>query len=287
MTAPDKQHTFDVFDEKWRRARTWAIATEADYRKWYLTRYGYETPDGLAAFLKGRRRILEAGCGQARDSKMFAELNPHAEIIAMDQSPQALEVAAENLKPFPNCQVVREDITTFDWDTSFDFISCDQVLHHTPDPAATLKQLFSHLMPGGVLNFFVCRKKGAARDLADDAIMEWAKKASYDQLWAFAEEVTRFGKALHGLGIADVSFNGVVYPDLQRLVHNLLFRCWYNPNIDFQLSVSSNFDWFSGNPRFNAEEVRDMIATLPEGSYEVTRFYEDDASISVSLTRFR
>jgi SAM-dependent methyltransferase len=287
MTAPDKKHTFGVFDEKWRCARTWATATEADYRQWYLTRYGYGTLEGLAAFLVGKRRILEAGCGQARDSKMFAELNSSAMIIAMDQSVNALEVAMENLKEFPNCAIMRDDITSFALSEPFDFISCDQVMHHTPDPAATLQHLFGHLAVGGTLNFFVCRKKGPARDLVDDLIMEWAKTATYEQLWAFAEEATRFGKALHGLGITNVTFKGVVYPDLQRLVHNLLFRCWFNPNIDFELSVSSNFDWFSGNPRFDAEEVRGMIMTLPEGSFEVTRFYEDDPSISVSLTRLR
>lgn len=287
MTAPDKQYTFDVFNEKWRRARTWAKATEASYRKWYLTRYGYGTLENLATFLADKRLVLEAGCGQARDSKMFAELDPVVHIVAMDQSLEALAVAEENLAGFENCQVVQGDITAFTWPMPFDFISCDQVMHHTPDPAATLRHLYSHLSLGGVLNFFVCRKKGPERDLVDDKIMEWAKTVSYDDLWAFAVKATKLGKALYELGIKDVQLGDETFPDVQRLVHNRLFRCWYDPNIDFELSVSSNFDWFSGNPRFNAEEVRAMIATLPADSYQVTRFYEDDPSISVSLTRIR
>ncbi len=287
MSAPDKTYTFSIFDDKWRRVRTWATATEDSYRKWYLTRYGYGTLEALGGFLVDKRRVLEAGCGQARDSKMFAELDPTAEIIAMDQSPEALAVAVENLKPYANCRVVHDDITTFAWPEPFDFISCDQVLHHTPDPAATLRHLFGHLSVGGVLNFFVCRKKNPERDAVDDAIMERAKTMTPDELWEFSVHVTRLGKALYELGIKDVRVGDAAFVDVQRLVHNRLFRCWYDPNIDFDLSVSSNFDWFSGNPRFNAEEVRAMIATLPKGAYEVTRFYEDDPSISVSLTRTR
>ncbi len=287
MSAPDKTYTFAIFDDKWRRVRTWATATEASYRKWYLARYGYGTLEALGAFLADKRRILEAGCGQARDSKMFAELAPTARILAMDQSPQALDVASENLKPYGNCEVARGDITAFDWPEPFDFISCDQVLHHTPDPTATLRHLFGHLSVGGTLNFFVCRKKNPERDAVDDVIMERAKTMTPDELWEFSVHVTRLGKALYDLGIKDVRVGDDTFVDVQRLVHNRLFRCWYDPNIDFDLSVSSNFDWFSGNPRFNAEEVRAMIATLPEGAYEVTRFYEDDPSISVSLTRLR
>lgn len=288
MTAPEKSYTFSIFDDKWRRAPGWAQATEGTYRKWYLTRYGYETFEGLRAFLADKRRILEAGCGQARDSKMFAELNPSAFVIAMDQSPHALAVARENLAPFNRCSVVQGDITTFSYASlRFDFISCDQVLHHTPDPAATLRHLFSHLAVDGVLNFFVCRKKNPERDLVDDVIMERAKTMTPDELWTFSIHVTNLGKALYELGIKDVRLGEQAFPDVQRLVHNRLFRCWYDPHIDFDLSVSSNFDWFSGNPRFNADEVRAMITTLPRGAYEVTRFYEDDPSISVSLTRHR
>ncbi len=287
MPAPNKPYTFGVFDEKWRRVRTWAKATEASYREWYLKRYGYGTLENLGAFLADKTLILEAGCGQARDSKMFAELAPVARIVAMDQSLEALEVAKENLSGFENCLVVHGDVTAFEWQALFDFISIDQVMHHTPDPAATLRHLYGHLSRGGVLNFFVCRKKNPERDLVDDLLMEHATSMTYDELWAFATKVTELGKTLYDLGIKDVRLGDTVFPDVQRLVHNRLFRCWYNPDIDFELPVSSNFDWFSGNPRFNAEEVRAMIATLPEDAYEVTRFYEDDMSISVSLTRSR
>lgn len=283
MKSLDKALTFKFFDYKWKKAPRWAEQTEAIYRKWYLQRYGYRTLAGLRAFLRDKKRVLDAGCGLGRDAKMFAELNPHAEIVAMDQSPSALKVARKTLRTFPNCRVVRADITRFRM-SPFDFISCDQVLHHTPNPAGTLRHLYDHLTPGGVLNFFVCRKKNAYRDFVDDAIMDRARTMAPAELWRFAETVTRFGRALHDLRIRNVRFNGRRYESLQRFVHNQVFRCWYNPRIDFALSVSSNYDWFSGNPRFNAAEVRRMIRK-GLGPHRILRFFEDDASISVSIRK--
>lgn len=284
MKKPSKKITFNFFDYKWKKVPSWASTTEAMYRKWYLQRYGYRDLDGLRKFLKDKHRILEAGCGLARDSKMFAELNSEAKIVAMDQSPSALKVARQTLRLFKNCRVVMADITQFSYPGLFDFISCDQVLHHTPNPAQTLEHLFNYLAPTGVLNFFVCRKKNKYRDFVDDLIMDRARTMTPDQLWEFAETITRFGQALYELGIKNVQFNGREYEDIQRFVHNQVFRCWYNPDIGFDLSVSSNYDWFSGNPRFNAKEVREMMR-CGLGPHEVLWFYEDDASISVSIRK--
>ena len=284
MKKPSKKLTFDFFDYKWKKVPQWASATENVYREWYLQRYGYKTLDGLHKFLRDKKNILEAGCGLARDSKLFAECNPQARIIAMDQSPNALKVARQNLKPYKNCQVVRADITNFAFTELFDFISCDQVLHHTPDPARTMAHFYKYLNAGGVLNFSVCRKKNPHRDFIDDLIMERARTMSPEELWKFAETVTLFGKALHELDIKNVSWEDKKYPNIQRFIHNHVFRCWYNPDIGFELSVSSNYDWFSGNPRFNTEEVTEMMHK-GLGPHCVLRYDEDDAVISVSIRK--
>ncbi|MEK7203814.1 MAG: class I SAM-dependent methyltransferase [Patescibacteria group bacterium] len=284
MKKPIKKLTFDFFDFKWKKVPSWARDTEEMYRKWYLQRYGYFTFAGLQKFLSDKNSILEAGCGLARDSKMFAELNPRAKILAMDQSPSAIKVASETLRPFKNCSVIRDDITNFKYSGTFDFISCDQALHHTPNPAQTLRHLYRYLSPNGVINFSVCRKKNEYRDFVDDAIMDRARTLKPEELWKFSEVVTRFGEALYNLNLKGVIFKNKKYETLQRFVHNQVFRCWYSPSIDFNLSVSSNFDWFSGNPRFNSGEVRKMMKK-GLGPHKLLRFYEDDATISVSIKK--
>ncbi|MDO8558257.1 MAG: class I SAM-dependent methyltransferase [bacterium] len=286
MKTTDKPLTFKFFNYKWSRVPTWARATDHIYQTWYLNRYGYKNLQGFKKFLADKMSVCEAGCGVARDSKMFAEANPQAKILAVDQSKQALREAKRSLAKFPNCKTLRADITNFVVPQKFNFISCDQVMHHTPDPGKTLKHLFSKLKPGGVLNFCVCRKKNPYRDLVDDLIMNRARDMKPKDLWEFSRIVTEFGKALYKLNIKNVTFQGRKYENLQRFIHNQVFRCWYNPSIPFELSVSSNYDWFSSNPRFNAAEVRkDMLGKI--SGFKVLRFFEDDAVISVSLKKLK
>lgn len=278
----DKNLTFKFFNSKWFRVPDWAEKTEKIYRKWYLDRYGYENEENFKKFLEDKDTILDAGCGLGRDSKFFAELNPKAKITAVDQSPYAIEVAKKNLADFPNVEVIRGDITELDLDEKFDFISCDQVIHHTPDPNATLKVLMKHLNPNGVINFSVCRKKNKYRDFVDDVLMEYARDMTPDELWKFSHTITQFGKELYDLKKGKVVFEGEEYESIQRFIHDNVFRCWYSPDVDFNLSVSSNYDWFSSNPRFTEEEVRDKILKdIPLS--KILFFNKDKATISVSL----
>jgi 2-polyprenyl-3-methyl-5-hydroxy-6-metoxy-1,4-benzoquinol methylase len=280
----DKNLTFKFFDSKWFRVPDWAEATEKIYREWYLIRYGFLSPDHLRDFLKNKKSILDAGCGLGRDSKFFAELNSNLKITSVDQSYYAIDVAKKTLKSYPNCEVLWGDITELSLSEKFDFISCDQVIHHTPDPNHTLKVLMSHLNPNGTIHFSVCRKKNKYREFVDDILMDYARDMTPDELWKFSHTVTQFGKALYDLQRGRVNFEGEEYLNIQRFIHDNVFRCWYSPDVDFNLSVSSNYDWFSSNPRFNEEDVREKILVgLPP--YKEVRFYQDKATISVVLQK--
>ena len=65
--------TFKFFNYKWKRVPEWATKTEKIYVNWYLRRYRYKTLKKLKKFLNNKKNILEAGCGVARDSKLFAK----------------------------------------------------------------------------------------------------------------------------------------------------------------------------------------------------------------------
>ena len=279
----DKNLTFKFFNSKWFRVPDWAEKTEKIYREWYLERYCYETEEGLKDFLKDKKSILDAGCGLGRDSKFFAELNPCAHIIAVDQSPYALETAKKSLSGFKNIEVMQYDITELNIGDSFDFISCDQVIHHTPNPKETLENLVSHLNKGGIINFSVCKKKNKYREFVDDTLMGYARDMTPDELWKFSHTITQFGKELYDLKKGPVTFEGEEHESIQRFIHDNVFRCWYSPDVDFNLSVSSNYDWFSSNPRFNENDVWSMLSDLYPSKVKVLVFNKDKATISVSL----
>ena len=287
MNKIENKNTFRLFNYKWKKVPDWGIKTKNIYIKWYLKRYNFKNINSFKNFLKSKKNILDAGCGLGRDTELFAKLNPKANIFACDQSFHAVNLVKKNLKKYKNVKIFRADITKkIKVNKQFDFISCDQVLHHTPNPGITLRNLFSKLNKNGYLNFFTCRKKNIYRDYVDDELMNYFQNKSPNELWKFSEVVTKFGKALYDLRINNVKFNNKKYSNIQMFVHNQIFRCWYNPNINFKLSVSSNYDWFSNNPRYSLLELKKILKSSIK-NYKIINTFEDDASVSIIIKKLK
>ena len=56
-----------------------------------------------------------------------------------------------------------------------------------------------------------------------------------------------------------------------------------NPNINFKLSVSSNYDWFSNNPRYSLLELKILKSSIK--NYKIINTFEDDASVSIIIKK--
>ena len=123
------------------------------------------------SFCTGRKpsqqniRILDAGCGTGVGTEYLIYLNPEAEIVGIDLSEKALEVAQKR------CQqsgVVRSGVSfqhlnlenAAQLPGAFDYINCVGVLHHLPDPIAGIKALASKLAAGGLFHIFVYAELG-------------------------------------------------------------------------------------------------------------------------------
>jgi SAM-dependent methyltransferase len=113
-------------------------------------------------------RILDAGCGTGSGTDYLIHLNPEAEIVAIDLSEKALEVAqercqrsgviAKHIPPVEFYNLKLEEATTLSGE--FDFINCVGVLHHLPEPKAGIQAIASKLKPGGLLHIFVYAELG-------------------------------------------------------------------------------------------------------------------------------
>ena len=275
------EDTFKFFDWKWNRVPQWGEQTKEIYHEWYLRKYGFNKQE-FQKFLSNKKRILDVGCGVGRDLKFFRGNSQNAEIVGVDQSYHAINyLKKENLK---RVELYNLDITKdLGGIGRFDFISCDQVLHHTPNPQQTINDLVNILDSGGHMHLFVCKKKNELRDLIDDKIMHHSRNMSPEELWEFSIKITEFGKALHSLNINNIEYKGKKYNSLQNLVHNQTFRCWYNPEIDFDLSVSSNYDWFSNNPRYSREEFLSFFDSIQ--NIVIQNVYEDDACVAIRVQK--
>ncbi len=113
-------------------------------------------------------RILDAGCGTGSSTDYLIYLNPEAEVVAIDISEKALEVAqercnrsgviAKHKKPVTFQQLRLEEASQLSGE--FDLINSVGVLHHLPDPIKGIQELAKKLAPGGIFHIFVYAELG-------------------------------------------------------------------------------------------------------------------------------
>ncbi|APD48560.1 class I SAM-dependent methyltransferase [Synechococcus sp. CS-602] len=165
----------------------------------YNWRWCYDTAfsscTGRLPSLAEPPRILDAGCGTGVSTDYLAHLNPGAEILAIDISAGALDVARERLRRSgaaavaADLRIEQRSLLDLEGEGPFDLINSVGVLHHLREPGAGLLALAGLLKPGGLLHLFLYAKAG-----------RW--------------EIHRIQRALQDLGVADA-------PDAVRLGRQL------------------------------------------------------------------
>jgi SAM-dependent methyltransferase len=97
-------------------------------------------------------RVIEAGCGVGAQTVPLARNSPGARIVAVDISPQSLQVAAARVREsgISNVEFVHSDLFDLPFaSNSFDHLFLCFVLEHLPEPLVALRALVNLLRPGG------------------------------------------------------------------------------------------------------------------------------------------
>ena len=101
-------------------------------------------------------KVLDIGSGAGDVAFAAAELvGSEGEILGVDMNSEILETARTRAQAagLANVQFVVGDVQTLDLPSDFDALIGRLVLLYLPDPVATLKQLATHLRPGGIVAF--------------------------------------------------------------------------------------------------------------------------------------
>jgi SAM-dependent methyltransferase len=269
--SSDELHTSAAFSEKWTSLTQEAQDEEEGWKRaqfdWYLRCYGFASEADLAAFLKGRRAILDAGCGPGYKAAWFARLAPEATVVAMDLS-DSVFVAAQRYGDLPNMVFVKGDIAHTPFrDGAFDLVSCDQVLHHTDSPPDTVAEFKRLLAPGGTLNTYVYARKALPRELLDEHFRDYSKTLTTEEIWALSDQLTQLGRTLSELNVEidvpDMPALGISggRMDLQRFIYWNFIKCFWNPEHGYEASKMINFDWYAPSTayRYTLEEFTRML----------------------------
>jgi len=263
-------NTADSFRDKWKQNKRLAfeetLREGSDIFSWILQRNGFETAEGMMEYLRDKRRVLDAGCGNGRVTGLLRRYSPvTTEIVAIDLV--SSEIARENLEAFGLSHRVSFSQKDLLGDLSdlgkFDFIYCQEVLHHTSDPERAFRNLSSLLSKGGEIAIYVYKKKAPVREFVDDYLREKISGLRYEDAIRVCNQITELGRVLSeqkvrirvppigALGIEEGEY------DLQRFVYHFFMKCFWNPDLKFEENVAINYDWYHPQmaSRYTIEEV--------------------------------
>lgn len=145
MTQPDinRQATAALFGDLWRRYDhdLFEQSVQLFYDRFRANGFDLES-------LRGKR-CIDVGCGGGRLSIAMARLGA-AEVIGCDISEEGLQDARRRAEGLANVRFERASALELPFeDESFDFVLCNGVLHHTPDPVRGFTEITRILKRGG------------------------------------------------------------------------------------------------------------------------------------------
>jgi SAM-dependent methyltransferase len=247
-------NTSRSFREKWEKNASAFYAETlregSDTQRWIVERNGFASPSHFADYLSNKKRILDAGCGNGRVTALLRMLAPEqAEVVGMDLV--AADVARANFKDVPRTHFETRDLLgDLTGLGQFDFIYCQEVLHHTANPEQGFRNLRDLLLPGGEIAIYVYKQKAPVREFVDDFIRDRIASMPYDEAMAQSRQITDLGRALSEANIkvsvpaVDVLGIEAGEYDVQRLIYHFFAKCYWNPDVTHEENVLVNYDWY-------------------------------------------
>lgn len=130
-----------------------------------------------SSFIKKGDRVFDACCGVGYGTKMMSDLT-HAELIeGFDKSYDAIQIAKFDFSTDTtifNCESIEE----FEWEISFDIITCFEAIEHIENPELLIQKLCNALKPNGKLIL----------STPNERRMPWSKEKFPEHLRHFTEE---------------------------------------------------------------------------------------------------
>jgi SAM-dependent methyltransferase len=290
-----ENNTARSFRDKWthneRLAWDETLRESSEVQSWILNRNGFATLADLRAHLAGKRRVLDAGCGNGRVTQLLRLASDPSRTEVMGIDLVAADVAAENLKGQPNVRFAQKDLLGDLTDLGkFDFIYCQEVLHHTQDPKRSFLNLVARLENGGEIAIYVYRKKAPAREFVDDYIRDRIKDLPYEKAMKACEQITELGRTLSELKLkvnipaVDVLEIPAGEYDVQRFLYHFFMKAFWNPELDFQANTAINYDWY--HPQLcSRHTMAEVLGWYREAGLKVVHQFEDFYGITVRGAR--
>ena len=231
------------------------------------------------------RRILDAGCGNGRVTALLATLVQQAEIVGIDLVD--LSAAKKNTSQFSNIMFLQADLTKdLNILGKFDFIYCQEVLHHTGNARQSFNHLVDILEQEGKIAIYVYKKKAPAREFMDAYIRNQISDLDYDHAMVLCRRITELGRSFAQLGeeieVEDIPLLGIKKGKyhIQRFLYHHFIKCFWHAGLSFEENIAINYDWY--HPKICSHHTLDEVRGWFEGrKLKITWSHEDFYGITV------
>lgn len=287
MTNIDQSN--QSFSDKWEiypnLARDITLNPNSEIYRWILERNGFETTDQFRDWLSSKNTILDAGCGNGRVTSLLAKLSsPTSKVYGIDINSAT---AKKFFEGDSKVEIFKRDLSEeIDIGQTFDFIYCQEVLHHTINPKISFGNLCKLLNLNGEIAIYVYKLKSPIREFTDEFIREKIHLLRFEDIKNHMSQITQFGKALSSYDIrvqvpsVDILQIKEGSYDLQRLIYHFFFKCFWNSELTLDENIAVNSDWYHPQvaSKHTLEEVQGWFKDF---GLSITHEKVDDYGITI------
>lgn len=185
-------------------------------------------------------KVLDAGCGGGRYSKIAAEAG--ADVLGADQS-RAVEKAAALCQNLDNAQFIQADLKRLPLaEGSFDAAFSIGVMHHDENTRAVFDSVARMVKPGGRLAVWLYRRN----QWWQEGINRFLRNRTGNMSPRGLERIARFGAWLGGIPVLKKTLNKVVNFSNHPCHENRVCDTydWYAPRYQHHHSEEELCQWF-------------------------------------------
>ncbi|MBL8813112.1 MAG: class I SAM-dependent methyltransferase [Planctomycetaceae bacterium] len=235
------QH-LESFGHQW---TTFEVAHDDEDRATFQAKTGVSLSD-----LKGMR-VLDAGCGGGRYSKVCAEAG--AIVVGADHT-RAVDKAKKLCEGLPNVSFVQADLKQLPLErSSFDFVFSIGVMHHDANTRTVFDAVAPMVKPRGRYSVWLYRRNQWWQELINSGLRTITTRLSPGILTPFC----KLGAVLGGIPGVNRTLNKIInfsaHPNYENRVCDTFD--WWAPKYQFHHTTDELMSWFTEAGFSNLQEL--------------------------------
>lgn len=240
----------------------------------------FEAKTGMRLSDLSGLRVLDAGCGGGRYSKVCAEAG--AAVVAVDHS-RAVDKARRLCSDLESVKFAQADLKHLPLERgSFDFVFSIGVMHHDADTRAVFDAVSLMVTPGGRYSVWLYRRNQWWQELINSAIRAATTRMPRSTL----RQLCHLGAVAGGIPLINRTLNKVINFSAHPCYENRVCDTfdWWAPEFQHHHTAEELQRWFAD------AGFRDLQVLPPEKSGHLYRWtYEKDLLIGsgVNVTGIR